>query len=93
MNYSEIFQQLYGTTKPFSSILNDFEQSCLGELTFYPQDVDVKTKLPIIGFDKCLAIAIYDWHTGSIKDMDILHQSAAKSCFERLFNSNLEMLF
>jgi hypothetical protein len=93
MKYSQIFQQTYGTDKPFSSSLSDLESQCLSELTFYPEDVDVKIKLPISGFDKCLAIAIYDWHTGAIKDFDFVHQLAAQNCFKSLFNCNLDMLF
>jgi hypothetical protein len=89
--YSEILTQIYG--KPELPILSELENKCVCELTFYPEDIDVKTNLPINGFDKCLAIAVYDWHTGSIKDGDFVSQALSKSVFEKLFNSNLEMLF
>jgi hypothetical protein len=89
--YSEIFTQVYG--KPELPILSEVENKCVAQLTFYPEDVDVNIKLPINGFDKCLAIAVYDWHTGAIKDSDFISQAISKSVFEKLFACNLEMLF
>jgi hypothetical protein len=89
--YSEIFTQLYG--KPELPILSEVENLCVSQLTFYPEDVDVDIKLPINGFDKCLAIAIYDWYIGAIKDTDFINQGISKSVFEKLFACNLELLF
>ena len=91
MKYSEIFTQLYGT--PGLPLLTELENKCVCELVFYPEDVDIDTKIPINGFDKCLAIAVYDWHTGAVKDNDVISLGISKSVFEKLFASNIEMLF
>lgn len=91
MTYSQIFTQVYG--QPGIPILSDTENKCLCNLTFYPEDIDVNTNVPVVGFDKCLAIAIYDWNLGAVKQNDLISQDVSNHIFQKLFGFNLANLF
>jgi hypothetical protein len=73
--------------------LSDMQNKCIMELTFYPEDADTPIKLPIGGYGKILAIAIYDWYIGSTKENDVISIHLSSDAFRQLFSHDILDLF
>ncbi len=73
--------------------LSDMQNKCIMSLTFYPEDDAVAVNLPITGYSKILAIAIYDWYIGASKQGDYVNMALSSDAFEKLFGHNLLDLF
>lgn len=74
--------------------LTELENKCLSNLDYFPEDKDEVVRHTFNSSEaKILAIAIYDWHFGSIAHADDVSIELSKSIYRKLFNKDIKTLF
>ena len=74
--------------------LTEMENKCLSNLYYFPEDKNVVVRHSFNSDEaKILAIAIYDWHFGSIAHADDISIDISAEIYKKLFNKNVKTLF